>query len=160
VKEWGQLQEDFIENNNDTLKLDRRYYTGAIWARKFISVLWKILRAQWDHHNADRHGRTKDANHQIRRERLLQAISAQYAKAPNILAADQAIFDQPIGEKLLQHPNRLDLWLKRIKPMVKISKKDAEEMSRRTNSRLTQYFRRKRKKKDKNQELESLDDQT
>jgi hypothetical protein len=25
VKDWGQLQEDFIENNNETLKLDRRY---------------------------------------------------------------------------------------------------------------------------------------
>jgi hypothetical protein len=141
LKEWGQLQEDFIENNNDTLKLDRRYYSSAIWARKLISILWKIMRAQWDYRNADRHGRTKDANHQIRCERLLQAITTQYAEAPNILAADRAIFDQPIGKKLLQHPNRLDLWLNRIKPIVKISKQDAEEVSRGTNSRLTQYFR-------------------
>jgi hypothetical protein len=37
VKDWGQLQEAFIEINNETLKLDRRYYSGAIWARKLVT---------------------------------------------------------------------------------------------------------------------------
>jgi hypothetical protein len=105
VKEWGQLQEDFLEDNNSTLKLDRQYHSGAIWTRKLITVLWKIMRAQWDLRNADRHGRTQEVNHRICRERLLKAISAQYTEAPNILAADQAIFAQPIKEKFLQHPN-------------------------------------------------------
>jgi hypothetical protein len=116
--------------------------------RKLVTLLWKIMRAQWDHRNADRHGTTKTANHKIRHERLLQSITAQYAKAPNILAADRAIFEQPIGQKLLQHPNRLELWLKRMKPIVKLSKHNAEATTRRTqHSQLTKYFRRKRKKK-------------
>jgi hypothetical protein len=29
VKDWGQLHEDFIDRNNDTLRLDRRYYSRA-----------------------------------------------------------------------------------------------------------------------------------
>jgi hypothetical protein len=140
VKDWGQLQEGFIEKNNATLKLDRRYYSGAIWARKLVTLLWKIIHAQWDHRNADRHGTTTAANHKIRHERLLQSITAQYAEAPNMLAADRAIFEQPIGQKLLQHPNRLELWVKRTKPIVKLSKHDAEATTRRTHSQLTKYF--------------------
>ena len=30
VTNWAILQEDFLETNNATLKLDRRYSTGAI----------------------------------------------------------------------------------------------------------------------------------
>jgi hypothetical protein len=157
VKDWGQLQEDFIDKNINTLKLDRRYYSGAIWARKLVTLLWKIMRAQWYHRNADRHGRTKAANHQIRHKRLLQSITAQCAEAPNILAAGRALFEQPIRQKLLQHPNRLELWLKRTKPIVKLSKHDAEATNRQTHSQLSKYFRRKRKKNASNPELESLE---
>jgi hypothetical protein len=62
--------------------------------------------------------------------------------------------------KILQDPNRLDLWLKHIKPIVKLSKHNAEATNRHTHSQLTKYFRRKWKKKASNPKLESLVDQT
>jgi hypothetical protein len=110
VQDWSQLQENFLEANNANLKLDHRYYTGAIWTRKLISLLWVTMRAQWDSRNADRHGHTMAENHAIRHARLRQAITAQYQAVPAMLAADRALFDEPIEPKLKQHPNRLALW--------------------------------------------------
>jgi hypothetical protein len=39
VKDWSKLQEEFINNHNSESKLDRRYYSGAIWARKLVNIL-------------------------------------------------------------------------------------------------------------------------
>jgi hypothetical protein len=36
---WSILQEEFLVANNAELKLDRRYYTGEIWACKLINLL-------------------------------------------------------------------------------------------------------------------------
>jgi hypothetical protein len=65
AQDWSRLQDEFLANNNAKFKLDRRYWTGKIWTRKLISLLWLAMRAQWDLRNADRHGRTKAANHAI-----------------------------------------------------------------------------------------------
>jgi hypothetical protein len=149
VQDWSRLQEEFLATNIETLKLDRRYYTGALWTRKLISLLWVTMRAQWDSRNADRHGHghTTAENHAIRHARLRQEITAQYHDAPTMLAADRALFEEPIEQKLKQHPNRLALWLKRTKPIVQISKADATAAIHRTTDRLTKFFRIKRKKK-------------
>jgi hypothetical protein len=103
--------------------------------------------AQWDSRNADRHGHTTAENHAIRHAGLRQSIIAQYQAAPTMLAANRALFDEPIEQKLQQHPNRLALWLKRTKPIVRISKADATAVIHRTTDRLTNFFRLKRKKK-------------
>jgi hypothetical protein len=39
--------------------------------RKVVSLLWGAMCNQWDLQTADRHGRTKDANHAIHHSRLL-----------------------------------------------------------------------------------------
>jgi hypothetical protein len=106
VQDWSRLQEEFLAANNATLKLDRRYYTGDIWTRKLISLLWVTMRAQWDSRNADRHGHTMAENHAIRHARLCQAITEQYQDAPAMLAADRVLLEEPIEQKLKQHPNR------------------------------------------------------
>jgi hypothetical protein len=148
VQDWSRLQEDFLEANKANLKLDCRYYTGAIWTTKLISLLWVTMRAQWDSCNADRHGHIMAENHAIRHARLRQAITAQYQAVPAMLAADRVLFDdEPIKQKVKQHPNRLALWLKRTKPIVRISKADATAAIHRTTDRLTKFFRLKRKKK-------------
>jgi hypothetical protein len=111
VQDWSRLQEEFLEDNNTDLKPDRHYYTGTIWTHKVISLLWVAMRAPWDSRNADHHG----ANHAIRHARLRQSIIEQYHTAPTMLAADRALFDEePIEQKLQQHPNRLD----RTKPIA------------------------------------------
>ena len=43
VTHWAILQEDFLETINATFKLDQRYWTGAIWTRKLISLLWQAI---------------------------------------------------------------------------------------------------------------------
>jgi hypothetical protein len=53
VTNWSQLQEEFLEQGNDQLKLDRRCHAGDAWARKLVSLLWSTTRPQWDHRNAD-----------------------------------------------------------------------------------------------------------
>jgi hypothetical protein len=145
--EWSRLQEEFLATHNDDLKLDRRYFTGAIWARKLISLLWLAMRAQWTLRNADRHGTTTAANHAIRHARLLQSLTALYNDAPLMLAADRAILAEPLTDKIKQHPSRLSMWLQRTRAIVTRSKADAQAELHRTQERLTHFFRYRRKKK-------------
>jgi hypothetical protein len=99
VKDWSELQQEFLDNHNAELKLDRQYYSGTIWARKLVNLLWGIMRAQWDHINADRHGRAKEANYEIRHARLLHQLTEQYAEAPVMLATDRDLLAVPIKAK-------------------------------------------------------------
>ena len=148
VTNWAILQEDFLETNNSEFKLDRRYHTGDIWARKLISLLWLAMRAQWDLRNADRHGRTKAANHAIRHARLLTSITALHNDAPLMLANDRAILDaEPIPEETVQNPARLEHWVRQTRIIVNKSKADATAVIHRTHERLTHYFRYRFKKK-------------
>jgi hypothetical protein len=64
-----------------------------------------------------------------------------------MLAADRVFFDEPIEQKLKQHPNWLALWLKRTKPIIRISKANATAAIHCTTDRLTKFFCLKRKKK-------------
>jgi hypothetical protein len=158
ITNWSQLQEDYLETNQATLKLDRRYYSGELWMRKVISLLWAVIRAQWDHHNADLHGKTKAENYAIRKARLLGDITALYEEAPNMLAADRGLLAQPITDRMKRHPATLGLWLRRTKQIARISKQDAEAVTKRTHSRLTKYFRRKTKKKSASTDAEKIPD--
>jgi hypothetical protein len=148
VTNWAILQEDFLETHNAEFKLDRRYWTGDIWARKLISLLWLAIRAQWDLRNADRHGRTKAANHAIRHKRLITAITALHQNAPLMLATDRDVLDaEPIPVETVQNPARLELWVHRTRTIATRSKADATDAIRRTHKRLTHYFKCRRKKK-------------
>jgi hypothetical protein len=142
VKDWSILQEEFLETHNAEMKLDRRYYSGSIWARKLVNLLWSTMRAQWDHRNADQHGRTKQENHAIRHERVLRQISEQYTEVPMMLAADRDLLAEPIKEKAKKSPGALELWLKRAKSVVKLSTRDATEAIARTHERITTLFSR------------------
>jgi hypothetical protein len=137
VQDWSRLQERFLETHNTELKLDRRYYTGAIWTRKVISLLWVAMRNQWDLRNADRHGRTKAANHAIRHTRLLQAITTMYANRPRTLAADRDVLTESPARKIGRHSMGLELWLKQTQQLVARSKADATAGIHRSHERLT-----------------------
>jgi hypothetical protein len=143
VHEWGNLQEAFLVTNNAELKLNRRHYTGAIWARKLISLLWRTIRAQWDHRNADRHGRTKEENHTIRHDRLIGQITEQYAAALCMLAADQMLLDEPVAMKLKKTPGRFELWLKRTQPTIRLSTQAVTAAISRTHKRIMQFFHKR-----------------
>jgi hypothetical protein len=158
VTNWSHLQEDYLETNRATLKLDRRYYSGELWTRKVISLLWTIICAQWDHRNADLHGKTKAENHAIRKARLLGDITALYDEAPNMLAANRDLLAQPITDRMKRLPATLKLWLQRTKQIARISKHDAKAATKRTHSRLTKYFRRKTKKKSASMVAETIPD--
>jgi hypothetical protein len=140
VNDWSHLQEEFLTQNNAQLKLDRRYYTGDIWARKLISLLWTTIRACWDHRNADRHGRTKEESQSIRHKRLMGQVAEQYAHGPLMLADDRDILAEPLSKKSQRSSAGLALWLDRIRPIVKLSKKDATAAIARTHHRITEYF--------------------
>jgi hypothetical protein len=110
------------------------------------------MRAQWDHHNADRHGRTKEANHKIRHKRLLHQITEQYEAAPVMLAADRDILAEPIPIKQQKSPAALELWLQRVRPIVKLRTHDATEAIIRTHKQINQFFSRQPKKRTTNNE--------
>jgi hypothetical protein len=135
-----------LSTHNDEFKLDRRYWTGAIWTRKLISLLWKEMRAQWDLRNADRHGSTKEADHDIRHARLLKSITALHRETPHMLASDRDILARPIPAKI-RHPATLELWLKHTRDIVNRSTADATATIHRTHERLQHYFQYRRKKK-------------
>jgi hypothetical protein len=146
VENWSHLQERFLADNNDDLELVRRYFTGNIWARKLISLLWLAIRAQWNLRNTDRHGRTTEANHAIRHKRLLTSIQTMYKDAPLMLAADHTILP-PSPTKHKQHPTSLERWLKCTQAIVERSKTDATMAIQRTHERLHHFFRHRCLKK-------------
>jgi hypothetical protein len=149
VRNWAILQDDFLATHNASLKLDRRCWTGATWVRKLISLLWLAVRAQWASRNADRHGRTKAANHAIRHARLLTSITALHAEAPLMLAADRDILAAPLPASP-QHPTRLELWAQRTRVIVNRSKNDATTAIHRSHEHLTHCFRCRHKTKTAN----------
>jgi hypothetical protein len=144
VAQWALLQDDFLATNNEEFKLDRRYWTGDIWARKLISLLWLAMRAHWVLRNANRHGRNQAANHAIRHACLIAAIEALHADSPLMLAADRTILDaEPIPDNTVQQPARLELWARRTRTIVNQSKVDPTAAILRTHKRLTHYFQHK-----------------
>jgi hypothetical protein len=107
------------------LKLDRRFHSGDIWSRKLIALLWRTVRACWDHRNSDRHGTNKEENHAIRRGRLLVSIRALYTEAPQMLATYRDTLALPIEDRLKKSPAGLELWLLRTRNIIKLSKQTA-----------------------------------
>jgi hypothetical protein len=144
VKEWGQLQEAFLARNHSTMKLDRRYYSGNVWTRKLISLLWGTMRAQWDHRNADRHGRTKEESDSIRHDPLMGQVTNLYDQGPTMLAANRDVIAEPILAKATQSPASLALWLERNTTIVKLSAKEATATIACTHQRIHSFFRSKR----------------
>jgi hypothetical protein len=112
VSDWSILQEEFLEEHSAEMKLDRRHFMGDIWARKLVNILWKIIRAQWDHRNADRHGRTTEESQSIQRTRLEQAVTEQYDEAGLMLASDRILTEEPIEKKMRKSLGSIALWLK------------------------------------------------
>jgi hypothetical protein len=140
VHDWSRLQEAFLANMPPALQPDRKFYTGAIWTRKLISLLWVIMRAQWDHRNADRHGRTKEEQHAIKHARLMAQVEEQYAQGTSMLADDRDIIAEPITKKSDRSPAPLQLWLDRNIPIVKLSTKAATAAIVNTHEKLTSFF--------------------
>jgi hypothetical protein len=143
---WSRRQEEYLDDNNDTQKLDRRYYSGDIWVRKLISLIWTTVCACWDHRNSSRHGTNKEENHAIRRGRLLISIRALYKDIPLMLAADRDVLEKPIDDQLKKHPTGLESWLRRTCNIVNLSKADALAALKSTHKTITEYFNPRKKK--------------
>jgi hypothetical protein len=126
------------------MKLDRRHFTGDIWARKLVNILWKIIRPQWDHRNADRHGRTTEESQSIRRSRLEQAVTEQYDKAGLMLASDRILIEEPIEKKMRKSLGSIALWLQHTRPTIRLSTKSATTAISRTHARITNFFSKNR----------------
>jgi hypothetical protein len=134
-------------DRNGQLKLDRKYFSGEIWIRKLIALLWTTVRTCWDHRNESRHGTNKEENHAIRRGRLLTSIKALYAEAPHMLAVNRDVLvAEPLATKLKKHPTGLELWLRRTCNIVHLSRKDALAALKSTHKSLADYFTPRKKK--------------
>jgi hypothetical protein len=140
VSEWSKLQEEFLEENSAEMAVDRRHYTGAMWARKLVNILWTIIRAQWDSRNADRHGRTPEESQSIRRDRLVQQVTTQYQLAPLMKATDRTLMEEPIEQKMRKSLGSIALWLQHKRPTIRLSTDAATQAISRTHARITKYF--------------------
>ena len=79
------------------------------------------MRAQWDHGNADRHGRTKEESRTIKHNRLMEQVTTQYNHGPLMLAVDRDIIAEPTFRKAKHIPAAVELWLDRNVQIVKLS---------------------------------------
>jgi hypothetical protein len=140
VSEWSKLQEEFLEENAAAMEVDQRHYTGVIWARKLVNILWTIVRAQWDSRNADRHGRIPEESQSIRRDRLAQQVSTQYQLAPLMQATDRTLVEEPIENKMRKSLGSIALWLQHTRPTIRLSTDAATQAISRTHTRITKYF--------------------
>jgi hypothetical protein len=146
AKQWSRIQDDYLDQHNHRLKLDRKFHSGEIWTRKLITLLWSTVRACWDHRNSSRHGNTKEENHHaIWRSRLLVSIRALYNEAPHMLAADRDTLALPLENCTKKSPAGLELWLRRTCTIAKLSKQDALAALKRTYKNITEYFKPRKK---------------
>jgi hypothetical protein len=140
---WAAIQQSFLL----TLAVDRRYFTGDLWVRKLINLLWKFNRTLWDARNLDRHGHTPLQNQAIRRDRLQASVHALYDSSPLMLAADRDIFALPAEDRLREHkPARIAKWIHEARPIVATSIKDATKKIKRTFRSVADFFTRTHKR--------------
>jgi hypothetical protein len=125
TRKWAVFQQMFLL----TLVVDHRYFTGDLWVRKLINLLWKFTHFLWDARNLDQHDHSLLENQAIHRNRLQACIHALYDSSPLMLAADRDIFFLPVEECLLaaHHPDCIELWISRAKPVVTTSIQDATQ---------------------------------
>jgi hypothetical protein len=134
---WVDIQQQFLQ----TLVVDRRYFTGDLWVRKLINLLWQFIRSLWDAPNLDHHGHTPLQNQVIRRNRCQSTVHALYESSPLMLAADRDIFELPIQTQLQDHaPDRIALWIQRAKPIVAISIREASKTIQRKFHSIMAFF--------------------
>jgi hypothetical protein len=137
---WAEIQQSLLM----TLEVDRRYFTGALWVRKLINFLWKFNHTIWDERNADRHGHTPLQNQAIQRNRLHTTVQTLYDASPRMSAADRDIFDLPAASRIRDHgPDRIELWIRRAKPIVAISIKEATKKIETTFHSIENFFSRR-----------------
>jgi hypothetical protein len=137
TRKWAEIQQAFLV----TLVVDRRYFTGDLWVRKLINLLWKFTRSLWDARNRDGHGHTPLENQAIRHNRLQASVHALYDSSPLMLAADRDIFFMPAEECLTaHHPDRIEFWISRAKPAVATSIKDVTQAIKCTFRSVTDLF--------------------
>jgi hypothetical protein len=141
TRKWVEIQQTFLL----TLVVDRRYFTGDMWVRKLINLLWKFTHSLWDARNLDRHGHSPLENQAICRNRLQASVHALYDSSPLMLVADQDIFFLPVEERLAaHHPDRIELRISRAKPVVATSIQDATQTIKRTFKYVADLFTRTR----------------
>jgi hypothetical protein len=58
-------------------------------------------------------------------------------------AADRDLLAEPIKEKQKKSPAALELWMKRVHPIVKLSTHNATEAIKRIHKQITQFFSRR-----------------
>jgi hypothetical protein len=140
TQKWAEIQQSFLL----TLVVDRRYFTGDLWVRKLINLFWKFSRSLWDARNLDRHGRSPLKNQAIRHNCLQATVHALYDSSPLMLAADRDIFFLPVEERLVadHHPDRIELWISRAKPVIVTSIEDATQAIKCTFKSVADLFTR------------------
>lgn len=111
-----------------TLQVDRRIYTGQIWVRKIITLIWEALHLTWKDRNADLHRHKAPAPLRPKRIQLLAEIQALYDEQPYMLSCDRSIFDIPMSTRKHHSTNGLKHFLALAKPIVTLSKADATEV--------------------------------
>ena len=138
-QKWAHIQHQFLL----TLKVDRHFYTGDIWARKLINLLWTFTRSLWDARNADRHGHTPLQSESIRKTRMEATVQALYDSRNRMLVADHDIFLLPMKKRFEDHDAaRIALWIREAKAVVSTSIRDAKQATKRTFRSIASFFPR------------------
>jgi hypothetical protein len=136
---WAHLQQAFLL----TIIVNIRYFTGDLWARKLINLLWRFNCLIWDACNVDRHGRIPLQNQAIQCDHLQAYVRVLYDSSPLMLVADRDIFFLTVEDRLTaHHPARIELWISRDKPIVAISIRDASMTIKHTFQSIDSFFTR------------------
>jgi hypothetical protein len=125
VKEWSILQEAFLDSHNDKLKLDRRYYTGAIWVRKLVSLFWAAMPDCWDHPQR-RPSRPNQRRKPQHPPYLRHGTNHRKILRPgpyDVGSRPQHNIQTSQNKTKGRSPAALELWLERNMPIVKLSTK-------------------------------------
>jgi hypothetical protein len=116
--------------------IDSNTASSEQWLKRVLKSLWTSLWQVWLLRNDDLHGRDRQQRELQRIEKLTPRVTALYAKADLLLAADKDIFAIPLPVRLTFPSSELSTWVKLVTPTVKRAISDANEFLRRTNTTL------------------------
>jgi hypothetical protein len=126
-------------------KITTRYNTGANWALRTLTTIWKAFFVLWKERNEAIHGHDLSTQNQARHRRLRAKMELLHSQRDQVLAIDADAF---IGETpaaldtflSVSTATHIQNWLHVWRPVIVSSMTKAKDLSIRGVRTMTEYF--------------------
>jgi hypothetical protein len=139
--QWRVKQDRYIRR----MKIKTRTNTGAGWALRTMTTLWRDFFVLWKARNESIHGHDKTSQQEARKRKLKLEIGFLHDQRDQVLACDSDLFiaDTPAALHTyleVTSASQTQTWLNIWKPVILSSIASAKDLSLRGVDTITTYF--------------------